>query len=139
MPSELIAQKAGKDTYGKDGFSLHHWMTLIHGAAIRYVERNPVRAGMVKHAEEYAWSSAAAHCGIKTANLLKLTTGDTIAKSDWSSWLAVEENEEALQILRRNVEKGLPCGSDNFIEKLEKYSNKSLKYRPQGRPFADKG
>ncbi len=98
-------------------------------AAIRYVER----------AEEYLWSSAASHCGMKAINSLKLKMGTTIAESDWSSWLATEENEEALNILRRNVEKGLPCGSDTFIEKLEKYSNKSLKYRPQGRPFADKG
>ncbi len=32
-------------------------------AALRYVERNPVRARMVRKAEHYAWSSAAAHCG----------------------------------------------------------------------------
>src|SRR3990170_4525 len=34
-------------------------------AAIRYVERNPVRAKMVRKAENYRWSSAAAHCGLK--------------------------------------------------------------------------
>ncbi len=32
-------------------------------AAVRYVERNPVRAGMVERAEAYRWSSAQAHCG----------------------------------------------------------------------------
>ena len=32
-------------------------------AAVRYVERNPVRARMVRKAEQYPWSSAAAHCG----------------------------------------------------------------------------
>ena len=96
---------------------------------------------MIKHAEEDSWSSAAAHCGMKATSGLKLKTGNTIAENDGSSWLAVEENEEALTILRRNLEKGLSCGSDVFIEKLEKYkySNKSLKYRPQGRPFVDKG
>ena len=31
-------------------------------AAIRYVERNPVRARLVRRAENYPWSSAAAHC-----------------------------------------------------------------------------
>ena len=30
-------------------------------AALRYVERNPVRAGLVGRAEQYCWSSAAAH------------------------------------------------------------------------------
>ena len=32
-------------------------------AALRYVERNPVRDRLVRRAETYAWSSAAAHCG----------------------------------------------------------------------------
>ncbi len=76
MPNELIEPKAGKVTYGKDDFSLHHY--------------------------------------------------NTIAENGWSNWLAVEENKETLQILRRNVEKGLPCGNDVFIEQLEKYSNKSM-------------
>ena len=39
-------------------------------AAVRYVERNPVRAGMVKRAENYRWSSAAAHCGKEIDKLI---------------------------------------------------------------------
>jgi len=35
-------------------------------AAVRYVERNPVRAGMVDRAEDHPWSSARAHCGLAT-------------------------------------------------------------------------
>ena len=35
-------------------------------AAVRYVERNPVRAKMVRKAENYPWSSAAGHCKLKT-------------------------------------------------------------------------
>lgn len=31
--------------------------------ALRYAELNPVRAGLVAHAQEWKWSSAAAHCG----------------------------------------------------------------------------
>ncbi|MCK5863023.1 MAG: transposase, partial [Candidatus Hydrogenedentes bacterium] len=33
-------------------------------AAVRHVERNPVAAGIVERAEQYRWSSAAAHCGL---------------------------------------------------------------------------
>ena len=33
-------------------------------AAVRYVERNPVRAGLAKEAWQYAWSSAAYHVGV---------------------------------------------------------------------------
>jgi putative transposase len=38
--------------------------------AVRYVERNPVRSGLVSVAEEYRWSSAAAHCGLRHDPLL---------------------------------------------------------------------
>ena len=39
-------------------------------AAIRYVERNPIRVGLADKAEDYCWSSAAAHCGLKEDTLL---------------------------------------------------------------------
>ena len=117
-----------KDIYGKDAFSLLHYDETYTWAAICYVEINPVRAGMIKQTEEYSWSSVAAHCEIKVTNVLKLKTSNAIPESDCSSWLAVQESEEALTILRRNVEKGLPCGSDEFIEKSDnKYSNYGMK------------
>jgi putative transposase len=39
-------------------------------AAIRYVERNRVRAKMVCTAERYPWSSAAVHCGLRDEGVL---------------------------------------------------------------------
>ena len=39
-------------------------------AALRYVERNPVRAQLVMRPEEYAWSSAAAHLGANALSTL---------------------------------------------------------------------
>lgn len=33
--------------------------------SIKYVEQNPVRANMVSRAEDYTWSSAAYHCGLR--------------------------------------------------------------------------
>ena len=106
-------------------------------AAIRYVERNPVRANMLRKAEQYSWSSAAAHCGIKADGVL--TKSKTWGKkfkqiADWSAWLAEEEEQDKLSLLRRNIEKGLPTGSERFIKKLEAVSGKELRFRPQGRP-----
>jgi REP element-mobilizing transposase RayT len=37
---------------------------------VRYVEQNPVRAGMVETAAAYAWSSAAAHVGLEASPVL---------------------------------------------------------------------
>lgn len=108
--------------------------------AIRYVEQNPVRAKIVKKAQEYPWSSAAAHCGIREDELLtaKMPWNEKMSGSArWAKWLAEEEEEEEkgnLNILRRNISKGLPCGDEAFIKKLEKLAGITLEFRPQGRP-----
>lgn len=105
-------------------------------SAIRYVERNPVEAGMVEKAEDYPWSSAAHHCGLVTNDALSNRANSVvdIPESDWSGWLAIAENKAVTEVLERNVEKGLPCGNDSFIDRLEQLANCSLRYRPQGRP-----
>ncbi len=106
-------------------------------AAIRYVERNPIRARMNRKAEKYPWSSAAGHCGLKEDSLIsrKIEWQQKFeAMGNWSKWLAEGDNEVELEHLRRNVDKGLPCGLDLFIDKLEKLSGRSLRYKPQGRP-----
>ena len=106
-------------------------------AAVRYVERNPVRAGMVRKAENYLWSSAAAHCGNALAGLLNpesVWSKQFLAMKDWSAWLSEGDEVEEMQVLRRNVEKGLPCGSARFVEKLGRQVGRLLEHRPQGRP-----
>ena len=106
-------------------------------AAIRYVERNPVRARMVRKAENYRWSSAAAHCGLMHDDVLTTTSSwrkQFEAIGDWSAWLAQGDEPQELEVLRRNADKGLPCGSEKFIRKLEKLTGRGLQYRPQGRP-----
>ncbi|MBN4073292.1 transposase [Mariprofundus ferrooxydans] len=110
-------------------------------SAVRYVERNPVRAGMVKRAEDYRWSSAAAHCGLRDDALLAdrmLKDQDVVVADAWSGWLAVEEENRRLDMLRKHVEKGLPCGSDDFVERLGILAGRMLQLRPQGRPRVEK-
>lgn len=109
-------------------------------AAIRYVERNPVRARMVRKAENYRWSSAGVHCRLRQDDVL--TTKSSWCKQfeaigDWSAWLAQGDAPQQLEVLRRNAEKGLPCGSEKFIRKLEKLTGRALQYRPRGRPRKD--
>ncbi len=110
-------------------------------SAIRYTERNPVRAGMVDKAEDYVWSSAAAHCGLMESSLLATLpqTDRAVSEGEWSDWLALPESEQAINVLRRNIEKGLPCGDESFIEALERRAKRALRFRPQGRPPINKG
>ena len=106
-------------------------------SAIRYIERNPVRAVMVDKAENYQWSSAASHCGLNENSLLVDIPEKErlISKNNWANWLELPEEKAHLKILRRNIDKGLPCGSDQFIDALEKITGTQLKFRPQGIPI----
>ena len=106
-------------------------------AAICYVERNPVRAKMVSRAEDYQWSSAAAHCGKGNDSILSMKSEWIERKksvSDWSAWLGAEDDDQQIEKLRINSEKGLPCGSDEFVGRLGEMVGRVLEGRPIGRP-----
>ena len=60
--------------------------------AVRYVERTPVRAGLVDRAEDWPWSSAAAHCGDRTDPLLT-DIEMPWPVPDWRAFLAKEAEE----------------------------------------------
>ncbi len=80
-----------------------------------------------------------AHCGLGSDKVLTQPWLAQVGESieDWSLWLSAGDDEESLRILRRNIEKGLPCGSEGFIRKLGIVANRMSEYRPQGRPKID--
>lgn len=105
-------------------------------AAIRYVERNPVRAGMVQCAESYRWSSASAHCGLRKDAILATEPEwqrQIAGIANWSAWLAEGDDARELSVLRKNASKDLPCGSDEFIDELELSSGRCLRTRRRNR------
>jgi len=100
-------------------------------AAVRYVERNPVRAGIVMHAEEYPWSSAAGHCGARVDLLLADDFPPTGVIGDWRAWLGAEDGR-ASGLLRRQTATGRPCGGAAFIARLEAALQRVLRPRKRG-------
>lgn len=121
----------------------HLWQGRYHSSpldanhflnAIRYVELNPVRAGMVEKAEDYPWSSAPAHCGRRVDLLLEPPhkSGLLSGIANWSGWLANGVPEDCREMLRRHERRNLPCGSEDFIAKLEKSAGRELHFRTRG-------
>jgi len=105
-------------------------------AAIRYVERNPVRSGLVKTAWEWEWSSAAFHTG-RSANEIKLGDIKDILDLDFTKWeqyLSSEDIEDQVNIIRRNTKQGRPVGNSSFIEEIGAKVGRVLKTIPRGRP-----
>jgi len=102
--------------------------------AIRYVERNPVKAGLVRRAEEYRWSSAAAHCGLRSDPLLSGDCPFTQEISCWSDWLNGPTIEKEEEMIRRHTRTGKPLGSDEFVRHLESMTGRSFGTGKRGRP-----
>jgi putative transposase len=105
----------------------HSW------AAVRYVELNPVRAGMIARANAYPWSSAAAHCGMRTDYVLTKNFPPPDIVHDWSEWLQVGESDETMDRLRRHTHTGRPCGSPRFLTQIETRLGRSLRGQKRGR------
>lgn len=102
--------------------------------AVRYVELNPVKARMVAKAEDYAWSSAVAHCGLRNDPLVDRAPRPRLLAgiADWSKWLGEEVSEDAFTTLRHHGGQNLPCGSSEFVAELEKLAGRQLRFRPRG-------
>ena len=106
-------------------------------SAIRYVERNPVRAGIVARAEDYSWSSAAAHCQSAWDPLLTdnaLWTRQWAGIGNWSSWLSAGDVPLETEIIRMRTARGIPCGAERFVGNLERLSGRIYEFRGVGRP-----
>jgi putative transposase len=130
------------------GRSGHLWQNRFYSCplepehelmAVRYVERNPVRARLVRLPWRYPWSSAAAHCGEANpenpAGLLdRAVWSRRYTAAEWRRIL-LQPGEEALTTrLRRSTFNGRPLGGDRFIAKLEVRLRRRLRPLKIGRP-----
>jgi putative transposase len=68
--------------------------------AVRYVERNPIRGGLVARAEEWLWSSASPTTALQG---IHLTTWPLTRPLGWSSFLNDEDAPAELALLRRRT------------------------------------
>ena len=102
-------------------------------AAARYVELNPVRAGLVRRGEEWPWSSARFHLGRAAADPLVIDRTLLGLVRDARGWreLLGEEDAEAEGHLRLATRTGRPAGDGRFLARMERLTGREL--RP-GRP-----
>lgn len=99
-------------------------------AAARYVEMNPVVAGLVEDAAAWPWSSAQAHLAATDDKLVSVTPLLEMA-GDWRLFLAGAGDEERINDLRKHERTGRPLGTEQFVEQLESSLERTLK---RGKP-----
>jgi putative transposase len=101
-----------------------------------YLERNPVRAGLVKQAEHWRWSSARTHLQAGAADVVLdiREWSERLGPELWHEILRTGWDEQALaRRLREATRTGRPLADQNFIVGLERILGRQL--RP-GRPGA---
>jgi putative transposase len=104
-------------------------------AVMRYVELNPLRAGMVEQAVDYPWSSAAAHVsGRDASGLLDMDWWRREwCGGDWGAALQLGE-EGGGDSIRRATYTGRPLGDAQFVADLERRLGRRLAPQVGGRP-----
>jgi REP-associated tyrosine transposase len=124
----------------REGWRGHLWQERFHSfpmdenyllACARYVELNPVRAGMVKRAEDWPWSSARAHLKGEDDGLVKVVPM-LERMGDWKTFLEGGVDEDTIETIRGNNRTGRPLGKLAYVEKLERLLERNLKPGKRG-------
>ncbi|MGZ6124134.1 MAG: transposase [Myxococcales bacterium] len=100
-------------------------------AASRYVELNPVRAGLVSRADQYPWSSARAHVLGRDDRLVSVAP--LLSRMpDWSAFIGAGAEPDLAAELRRHSNTGRPLGTEGFVDDVERKLGRVLRPRRPG-------
>lgn len=127
---------------GREGWQGHLWQERFASfpmdeayllACARYVELNPVRAGLVTRPEQWMWSSARAHLGMGADGLTE--TGALLDRwPDWRTILDGGLDPAVRDSIRARELNGHPLGDSDFLARLAALTSRPLASRPRGRP-----
>jgi putative transposase len=108
-----------------------HLLTVL-----RYVERNPLRAGLVRRAEDWAWSSL----GWRPAGRRPAMLSDwpVACPRNWLAHVNAVQTAAELAAVRRSVARGAPFGDERWTERTAKRLGLESSLRARGRPRKDK-
>jgi putative transposase len=150
--SESLAKAVGRTHFAYTqyiarlhGRSGHLWQNRFYSCpmddealwpVLVYVDRNPVRAGLVAKAWDWPWSSAAVHAGKVSADpAVDLAAWKRLAEGvQVRSLLVRDEDAATVQRLRRSTHTGRPLAGDAFLATLEKLLGRRMRPLPVGRP-----
>jgi len=119
----------------------HLWQERFHSfpmdeshllSAVRYVERNPVAAGLCEHSEQWPWSSAKAH--IRAENDSLVNVEPMLARvENWEEYL--DESSKVScdeKLIAKHARTGRPLGDNNFVKRLEAITGRRLRVLKPG-------
>ena len=101
----------------------------------RYVESNALRAGLVKRAEDWQWSSLWRSIHGTEQGKQLLDSWPIKAGDDYLEQLNNKLIEETIAGIRKSVKKSRPYGNDDWVQDIAKYLGLQSTLKKQGRQF----
>ncbi|TSC69060.1 MAG: putative transposase [Parcubacteria group bacterium Gr01-1014_56] len=101
---------------------------------VRYVERNPLRANLVRQAEDWRWGSAWRRQRGTPRQRTLLDEWPVSMPRAYSKLLNEPQSEAEVAAMRRSVTRGNPFGSDVWTGNVIKKYDLEITIRPRGRP-----
>jgi len=131
----------------REGWRGHLWQERFHSfvmdesyllATVRYVERNPVAAGLCREPQDWKWSSALAH--LRGEDDLLVRVKPMLDRVDnWREYLSdVRKTTDLIELISLHTRTGRPLGDGSFVSMLEKITGRKLLPKRLGRPAADR-
>lgn len=107
-------------------------------AVIKYIERNAVRAKLVRFCEDWRWGSAwrRVHGTPQQKKLLDPIPVDL--PDEYVQWINAEENPDDLTMIRTSVNKSVPYGKEQWVEKMVAKHHLESTLKSPGRPRGKK-
>ena len=106
-----------------------HFLTVC-----RYVERNALRANLVKQAEEWMWSSLWHRIQRNEFAQSVLSEWPVPCPRQWRQQVNQPQTDAEVAALRRSVNRGAPFGQSDWTKRIVKRLGLEVTIRPRGRP-----
>ena len=100
----------------------------------RYVERNPLRARLVRRAEQWQWSSLARWLRGSADDQALLSAWPMSRKPSWVEHVNAPQSEAELAAIQRCVDRGSPYGDGRWHDRAVRELGLETTLRPRGRP-----
>ena len=108
-------------------------------ACCRYIELNPVRAGMVNHPREYLWSSYLLRLDISGTQWLDelpcfMLPGESVddARARYTGFIEQDIPVSETTLIRTSLQRGQLTGDSGFIDEIERLTGRRVEHRAPG-------
>jgi len=90
---------------------------------------------MIESPGQYKWSSAGARQTNKNYDFIQPIWHDEKERNDYMNCLNMPDDEDELSVIRQSSMRGMPLGSENFVQQITENAGVLITKRPRGRPW----